>query len=91
MMHVKDCPPQDTSNLIAKKSPEEGQLSSEATILNRCDLALNYRKHQAALGKLSKMLDKVLDSHGFQSEAAEAIGEQLFLQASQMAMNAFLS
>lgn len=77
---VKPCPAPETVKLVAKKSLEEQQLASEASTSDRLALALNYRKHKANLGKLSLNLDTILDSHGFASKEAKAIGESLFMQ-----------
>jgi len=78
--HICVCPPQPTEHLIAKKSPEESKLSSDATLLDRIQLALHYKYHQSNLGKLSILLDKVLDTCGFESNIACHIGNKLFLQ-----------
>lgn len=69
-----------TEHFQIKKSPEEQKPNSEASVEDRLNYALNFRKHQHQLGSLSNLLDRVIDIYGLGSEEADAVGTQAFLQ-----------
>lgn len=79
---VCDCSPPNTSSpdYQIQKSDKESELAFKSKIFDRVAFSWNFRHHQVRLGILSNKLDSVLDSIGFDSEEANIIGREAFLQ-----------
>jgi hypothetical protein len=73
-------------HLKVKESRIETTLACEASEETRINFARHFRVHQRNLGILSNSLDKVNDVYGVDSNEANEIGKQAFLQVSYLVL-----